>query len=112
MKKKFAYPIICLTFLIGIFASYSFNETVGAAKQPDYEKWGKIAINIVKESYTNEEVSDYKYDGRKSITDEKAEDTFTFKVKKKNKEFNVKAVVAFNPKTDTLLSIELQEDMP
>ncbi|MFZ3590806.1 DUF3889 domain-containing protein [Bacillus sp. DJP31] len=112
MKKKLAFPLICLAFIIGIFASYSFNETVGVAEQPDYEKWGKIAINVVKESYVNEQVSDYKYEGRKSVSDVKAEDTFSFQVKRDNKEFTVKAVVAFNPKTETLQSLALVEVTP
>lgn len=110
MKKRFAYPLICFAFIIGTLASFSFNETVGIAEHPDYTKWGKIAINVVKESYVNEEVSDYKYEGRKSISEEKAKDIFSFDVKRNKKKIIVRAVVTFNPKTDTLQSIELVEE--
>jgi hypothetical protein len=112
MNKKIAVPLICFAFLIGLFASYSFHETIGLAQQPDYAKWGKIAVNVVKENYVDGEVSEYKYEGRKSISDEKAEDTFVFQVKKDNKVANVKVVVSFNPKTDTLQSLSLAEQTP
>jgi hypothetical protein len=109
MKKKIAFPLVCFAFIIGLFASYSLHETIGIAQQPDYAKWGKMAITVVKENYPDAEVSEYKYEGRKSISETKAEDTFVFTVKKDQKTLPVKVVVTFNPKTDTLQSLSLIE---
>ncbi|MGM0846318.1 MAG: DUF3889 domain-containing protein [Bacillota bacterium] len=38
------------------------------AQQPDYEKFGRIATAVVKEDYTGEKLTDYKYDGRKTVS--------------------------------------------
>jgi hypothetical protein len=109
MKKNIAYPLVCFAFIIGLFASYSLHETIGIAQQPDYAKWGKMAITVVKENYVDAEVSEYKYEGRKSINEVKAEDTFVFQVKRENQTTPVKVVVTFNPKTNTLQSLSLEE---
>lgn len=109
MKKRIAFPLICIAFIVGLFASYSLQETIGHAQQPDYAKWSKIAVNVMKENYPNYEVSDYKYEGRKEVNEEKAEDSFTFQIKKDNKESTIKVVVSFNPKTDTLKSLQIIE---
>jgi uncharacterized membrane protein len=82
MKKRTTFPIVIFALLVGLTASYLFHETVGLAQQSDYAKWGKIAVTVVKENYTDSEVSDYKYEGRKQISDKVAEDRFLFEVKK------------------------------
>lgn len=109
MNKKIAFPLITLAFLIGLSASYLFQDSMGFAQPPDYAKWSKIAVNVVNENYAEQEVSDYKYEGRKQISETKAEDRFLFVVTSDQKKFNVRVVVAFNPKTDTLQSLQLSE---
>ncbi|MBM7660056.1 hypothetical protein JOC85_000823 [Bacillus mesophilus] len=109
MNKRTTFPLVILAFLIGITASYFFQDTLGAAQQPDHAKWGKIAITVVKENYTESEVSDYKYEGRKQLSDSSAEDRFLFQLKKNDKTDYVRVVVTFNTKTETLQSLQLTE---
>lgn len=109
MNKKIALPIICFAFIIGLFASYTLQDYIGVAQQQDYAKWGNMAITIVKENYPDAEVKEYKYEGRKAINEEKAEDTFSFDVKKGTQPVKVKVVVTFNPKLDSLLTLTLEE---
>jgi hypothetical protein len=109
MKKKIAYPLVCFAFIIGLFASYTLHETIGVAQQPEYAKWGKIAMNVVKENYVDADVTEYKYEGRRAISEEKAEDTFLFQVKRDNQTTPVRVIVMFNPKTDILQSLSVVE---
>ncbi|MFD1738996.1 DUF3889 domain-containing protein [Bacillus salitolerans] len=109
MKKRIAYPLICIAFMIGLLASYSLSEMIGLAEKPDYAKWSRMAVEIVKENYPDADVSDYKYEGRNSISEKKAQDTFLFQVKKDEKAFEVKVVVTFNPEAETLYSLSLEE---
>ncbi|WP_246939026.1 DUF3889 domain-containing protein [Bacillus pinisoli] len=109
MNKKIAFPLITLAFLIGLSSSYFFQDSMGIAQQPDYAKWSKMAVNVMNENYAEQDVSDFKYEGRKQISDTKSEDSFLFEVTSGDKKFNVRVVVTFNPKTDTLQSLQLSE---
>ncbi|WP_456276136.1 DUF3889 domain-containing protein [Bacillus sp. AK128] len=109
MNKRIAFSLVLFAFLIGLTSSYFFHDSIGVAEQPDYAKWGKMAITVVKENYTEQEVSDYKYEGRKQLSDSKAEDQFLFEVKQDEKKHYVRVIITFNSKTDTLQSLQLIE---
>ncbi|MFT4415832.1 DUF3889 domain-containing protein [Fredinandcohnia humi] len=75
----------------------------------DYEKWGRIAVDVAKLSYTNGKISDYQYKGREEITETQAKDTFELKVQTQERSFTARVMILFNPKTDTLLSLSIEE---
>ncbi|MBM6617061.1 DUF3889 domain-containing protein [Bacillus suaedaesalsae] len=109
MHKRIALPLISFAFIIGLMASYTLQDYIGIAQEPDYAKWGNMAITIVKENYPDAEVKEYKYEGRKAVNVEKAEDSFTFDVKKGTQPVKVKVVVTFNPKLNSLVTLSLEE---
>ncbi|KAA0547394.1 DUF3889 domain-containing protein [Bacillus sp. BGMRC 2118] len=112
MYKRIVLPLISFAFIIGLLSSYTMQEYVGVAQQPDYTKWGNMAITIVKENYPEADVKEYKYEGRKSVSPQKAEDSFTFDVTKGSKPVKVKVVVTFNPQINSLVTLSLEELKP
>ncbi|MGM0837840.1 MAG: DUF3889 domain-containing protein [Bacillota bacterium] len=83
--------------------------SVAQAEKTDYEKWGKIAIQIAKENYPEAEVSEYQYQGREEISETEAKDTFHFTVKQDNKSTEIHGTLTFNPKTEQLISVNFVE---
>jgi hypothetical protein len=77
--------------------------------QQDYQKYGRIATAVVKEDYTGEKLADYKYDGRKTLSGGKIEDSFTFDVLKNGKDVTVKVRVVHNPARPNDLNISVNE---
>jgi len=75
----------------------------------DYKKWGEMAVGVAKLNYTDSELSDYQYKGREAISETQAKDTFEIVVKDKNRSFTVKVIILFNPKTDSLMSLSIDE---
>lgn len=80
----------------------------GAVQKPDYEKYGRIAIAVVKEDYPGEEVVDYQYGGRKKVTETDVTDTFTFSVKEDGKPVTVLVSVTHNLKDNKAVSLSVE----
>lgn len=76
MKKYLAAILIMCSLIINF-------QKPGFAQKPDYEKYGRIAMAVIKEDFPGEPVRDYEYLGRKKINDMKVEDGFRFKVQEK-----------------------------
>jgi hypothetical protein len=98
--KKWMMIFSLLFFLLGGQQTFA---------QQGYQKYGRIAIAVVKEDYTGEKLADYKYDGRKSLTGGQVKDTFTFDVVKDGKDVTVKVNVVHNPAKPADLTISLIE---
>lgn len=80
----------------------------GAVQKPDYEKYGRIAIAVVKEDYPGEEVVDYQYGGRKKVTETDVTDTFTFTVKENGNPVTVLVMVTHNLKDNKAVSLSVE----
>ncbi|RBP92401.1 uncharacterized protein DUF3889 [Cytobacillus firmus] len=101
MKKYLSmFMLVCLLAGGGSFA--------GAVQKPDYEKYGRIAIAVVKEDYPGEEVVDYQYGGRKKVTETDVTDTFTFTVKEDGKPVTVLVRVTHNLKDNKAVSLSVE----
>lgn len=96
-----------LLLSIGLF----MNVSTAAAENPDYEKYGRIAIAVVKADYPREEVVDYKYEGRQKLTDTDVEDTFFFQVKENGKPVKVIVKISHSPNNNKLLRLTVQEQL-
>jgi Protein of unknown function (DUF3889) len=105
MKKKMLSLLICCLFQFTAWQSVHAQQQ----QQPDYEKWGKIAVAVVKENYPNSEIIDYKHVERQDISVTQSKHTFTLQVKQRNQTFNVKVIVTYNPRTDRLISVTMEE---
>jgi hypothetical protein len=102
MKKNvFAVMSICLLFFSG-FAQVQ-------AERIDYEKYGKIAIAVVKADYPGDAVTDYEYLGREKLNETDVQDSFKFKVKENDKEVNVVVKVKHSVQNNKLLTLTVEE---
>jgi Protein of unknown function (DUF3889) len=75
----------------------------------DYEKWGKIAVDVAKLNYPDSKISDYQYRGREELTDTQSKDTFELTVQTKERTFTAKVMILFNPQTESLVSLSIEE---
>ncbi|MCS0789671.1 YqzG/YhdC family protein [Cytobacillus pseudoceanisediminis] len=101
MKKYLSiFMLVCLLAGGGSLA--------GAVQKPDYEKYGRIAIAVVKEDYPGEEVVDYQYGGRKKVTETDVTDTFTFTVNEDGKPVTVLVMVTHNLKDNKAVSLTVE----
>jgi hypothetical protein len=101
MKKTISF--LCLFMFL-------LQSTIVAAENPDYEKYGRIAIAVVQADYPQDEVTDYQYKGRKQLGNDEVEDSFMFLVKEKGKEFNVTVKVRHHLTNKKLLSLTVEEN--
>lgn len=106
--KNTTYKHCLVAFLVSIFALAQLGSTAYAQPE-DYKKWSRIAVDVVKLNYPDAQVSDYDYKGRKEISDTQAQDTFELQVKEENRTKNVNVYVTFNPKTNSVITVSLEE---
>jgi hypothetical protein len=79
------------------------------AEKIDYEKYGKIAIAVVKTDYTGDAVTEYEYLGREKLSETDVQDSFKFKVKEDGKEVNVVVKVKHSVQNNKLLTLSVEE---
>jgi hypothetical protein len=75
----------------------------------DYEKYGRIAIAVVKENYPGIEVVDYQYAGRQNISESDVMDSFIFEVKENNQPVKVIVRISHSLKNKKLLQLSVEE---
>ncbi|AIE59199.1 DUF3889 domain-containing protein [Bacillus methanolicus] len=104
MKKKMFLTCMSLTILFGAFLPYKAK-----AQQPDYEKYGRIAIAVIKEDFPGDEVKEYIYLGRKKISETDVVDSFEFQVTEKGKPATLVVNIFHNIKENKLLSLTVEK---
>jgi capsular polysaccharide biosynthesis protein len=104
MKKKMI--VICMSLAILFGGLLPFKAI---AQQPDYEKYGRIAITVVKEDFPSEEVKEYKYLGRKKISETEVMDSFEFQVTENGKPVTVVVYISHNLADNKLLSLTVEK---
>lgn len=110
MKRSFCLKtMVMLAFVLFISAAAFSLQPSAQPEEPVYAKWSKVAIEKVKEEYPNGDVSDFLYVGRKTISENKAADTFLLVVRRYNEGKEVRVTVTFNPNTDKLIGTEIKE---
>jgi hypothetical protein len=92
---------VCSFLSILLFTMIFPNDVLA---QKPYAKWGEIAIKVTQIVYDDSEITEYQYNGRKEISPEKVEESFTFQVKENGKKDIIVRIV-FNPKTEELQEI-------
>lgn len=105
MKNR-SFPILVASIIIMAFLFPSHNIAV---QKVDYEKYGNIAIAVVKADYPEENVTDYKYLGRKKISTMEVQDTFQFMVKENGKEKPVLVTINHNIEKEKFISLTVVE---
>ncbi|RFU71440.1 DUF3889 domain-containing protein [Peribacillus saganii] len=102
MKKLMS--ILCMVMFLGQGSAF--------AQQPDYEKYGKIAITVVQADYPEANVTDYQYLGRKDLGNGQVSDSFLFKVSQDGKERDVVVTVNHSLTNNRLLNLKVEEKSP
>ncbi|MGP7818954.1 DUF3889 domain-containing protein [Niallia sp. 01092] len=105
MKNR-SFPILVATILLMAIMFPSHNIAV---EKLDYEKYGNIAIAVVKADYPQVNVTDYEYLGRKQISAMEVQDSFKFQVKENGQEKVVIVTINHNIKKDKFLSLIVEE---
>ncbi|WP_080847658.1 DUF3889 domain-containing protein [Cytobacillus gottheilii] len=82
---------------------------VQAEEKPDYEKYGRIATVVVKEDYPGEDVVEYKYGGRRKLTENEVMDSFVFIVKEDGKDKTILVKVTHLLSDNKSLSLTVEE---
>ncbi|MEW9109252.1 DUF3889 domain-containing protein [Cytobacillus gottheilii] len=95
--------------LLALFFIINAALPVHAEEKPDYEKYGRIATVVVKEDYPGEAVVEYKYGGRRKLTEEEVMDTFVFIVKENGKDKTILVKVTHLLSDNKSLSLTVEE---
>ncbi|MWV42719.1 DUF3889 domain-containing protein [Paenibacillus sp. HJL G12] len=94
--------------LISLLAVFIIS-TVSAEAEPEYAKWGEVAVKETQKRY-NADIVDYKHMGRVELTPRKSEEHFKLWLRSKNgKEFGVYVNIQFDPTNDLIYSIRFSE---
>ncbi|HWO78301.1 MAG TPA: DUF3889 domain-containing protein [Bacillus sp. (in: firmicutes)] len=101
--KKFLSCIILISFL---FSAVGHQQAEG---QVDYEKYGRVAIALVKEDYPGAPVQEYQYLGRKRVNENRVQDSFEFRVTESGRPKRVVVLVTHDPRNKKILDISVQE---
>lgn len=103
---KAAFVILSLTNS-GVVAS----EAVAVAQhaEPNYAKWGKVAMEETVKAYQNASIVDYKYEGRQKLGDGQAEERFKLRLRQDSHEFGVRVSIRIKDDSDTLINVKLNE---
>ncbi|WP_462408867.1 DUF3889 domain-containing protein [Neobacillus sp. Marseille-QA0830] len=101
MKKNFA-SILMLSLLL-LFSNQAYAEQV------HYEKYGRMAIAIVKADYPASQVQEYEYLGRQKVTDTNVVDSFRFQVHEKNQKFFVIVKISHDLTNQKLINLTVEK---
>ncbi|NLY80018.1 MAG: DUF3889 domain-containing protein [Lysinibacillus sp.] len=83
-------------------------ETRAEAVTPAYAKWGRIAMQKVKEKYEKANVIDYLHIGRE-IGEKVSTEKFKLWLREGEREFGVFVNIIFNNDTEEIIDIQFEE---
>ncbi|WP_169525178.1 DUF3889 domain-containing protein [Pseudalkalibacillus hwajinpoensis] len=100
------------TIIIGLFMLLCLLVPVSfaSAQIPSYAKWGKTAIEETTKKYPEQDVTDYRYDGKVFISDVREQYDFEFTLKKEDGQTReIRVYVLVNPKADKVIDVKYDE---
>ncbi len=98
-------PILASPFLYAVPVSAGQSVHLMA----EYAKWGRLAMQETQKKYPAASIVDYLHVGRKTISQNTAEETFKFWLRQNQREWGVYVRIQFEPATEKLLSVTFQE---
>lgn len=105
IKLKFIIALLTVGLSFNCLLTDSF-----AKEDKSYEKYGLIAIAVIKADYPANDVVDYEYLGRSKQPDgEIVIDSFRFDVKDNKKDFFITVKVAHHLKNKKLINLSVAE---
>jgi hypothetical protein len=79
------------------------------AEKIDYEKYGRIAVAVVKADYPGEQLTEYQYLGREKLNETDVQDSFKFQVKENGNTKTVQVKIKHSIKNNKLLTLTVEE---
>ncbi|MYL38098.1 DUF3889 domain-containing protein [Halobacillus litoralis] len=102
-RKSYKGAVFLMALL---FLSVSFNHVFA---QPDYAKWGKIAVEETDKNYPDFDLVNYEYQGKVAIADNREQYTFLFTMDQDGTKKKVRAYVLINPAEDQLIEVQFED---
>jgi len=103
-----SFVLIASTIFIGTFMSDASESRAQQQSAPAYAKWGRIAMEKVKERYQTADIIDYLHIGR-SVGNKTSTEKFKLWLKEGNREFGVFVDITFDNETEEIVNIEFKE---
>lgn len=85
------------------------TEEAALYAEPSYAKWGKLAVEETSKVYQGASITDYKYEGRKSLAGGQAEEHFVLWLRTEAKEFGVRVSITIQTGSDEIVNIKINE---
>lgn len=98
--------------VLSLALTLGFQASKSSAQQPDYAKYGNVAIAVVKADYPGIAVTEYNYIGRTKPNATDVTDSFRFKVTENGKPKVVVVKVTHNLENKKLLNLTVGEEKP
>jgi len=91
---------------IGMLPTHTYARMY--INQPEYAKWGLIAVEQSKAKY-HAEIMDYLHVGRKEVSPGVAEETFKLWLRDRTREYGVIVTIQFYTANDQIITVKFQE---
>lgn len=99
---------VVMLLLSAVIASGCYMPVMSHAQEPDYAKWGKMAVQETASKY-KAEIIDYKYEGHYKDNGRDSEERFLLWIRMENKEFGVRVTIHVQADKQTASRIEFKE---
>jgi hypothetical protein len=117
LALRLALGSLLMALTLSINATTGFAVPVANAQnpyvkpEPNYARWGKLAVSETQKRFPRASVIDYLHVGRQVISPSTTQEMFKFWLKDDKHEFGVYVRILFNTKTEQILHISFQEAM-
>ncbi len=110
IEKEVVFLNRTIMISVCLFISLLVPVSFASAQIPSYAKWGKTAIEETTKKYPDQNVTDYRYDGKVFISDVREQYDFEFTLKKEDGQSReIRVYVLVNPKTDQVIDVKYDE---
>ncbi len=103
MSKLKRMTVLLMALSIMFAGCYAGGASAGA--EPDYAKWGRLAMQTADEKF-DADIVDYKYLGRSEMRQGEAVETFRLWLKRPDREFGVLVKITVDTRTDQAKKVE------
>lgn len=99
--------LICI-MLLWAYSAVHITDIQVVSAEPQYAKWGKLAMQKTKEKYPNAVIKDYKHRGRVNGINTTME-KFKLWLQEGEREFGVLVNIEFDKETERVIDITFRE---
>ncbi|MCA0172524.1 DUF3889 domain-containing protein [Bacillus sp. RAR_GA_16] len=98
-----------MMLLVSLLILFLFPVSYVHGEAPSYAKWGKIAIEQTTKKYPDQQITDYRYDGKVFISNVREQYDFEFTLKQNDQSREIRVYVLVNPQNDELIDVKYDE---